>query len=129
MPAKDAEGNVVARPFALAVPTVQIGGNSELGAFLVDSNGMTLYLFTNDSDGESTCYGECATNWPPLLIEEGATPTAADSISGELGTTTREDGTIQVTYNGSPLYYWIGDQKPGDAFGQGLGDVWFVIAP
>lgn len=129
VPAKDAEDNIVTPSFALSIPTVQIGGNDALGAFLAANNGMTLYTFANDANGKSVCYGECATNWPPLLVEAGETPTAAAGISGELGTTTRDDGTIQVTYNGSPLYFWFGDQNPGDAFGNGLGNVWFVVTP
>jgi predicted lipoprotein with Yx(FWY)xxD motif len=88
---------------------------------------MTLYLYTKDTPNTSTCYDQCATNWPPLL-------TTADPIAGEgvdaalLGTTTRTDGSIQVTYNGWPLYYYAKDAAPGDATGQDVGSVWYVVS-
>jgi len=96
----------------------------DLGSILTDSAGMTLYLFTND-DGTSTCYDACATNWPPLLVD--GEPTAAADVPGALGTAQRSDGALQVTYDGSPLYYFHTDAAPGDANGQGVGGVWFVI--
>ncbi len=107
--------------------TVTLGGNEELGEFFVGSEGMTLYIFTNDEIGTSNCTGDCLANWPALTIEEGEIPSLAPGLSGELGFFTREDdGSIQVTYNGMPLYYWVNDEAPGDATGQGVGDVWFV---
>jgi predicted lipoprotein with Yx(FWY)xxD motif len=125
----DGQGNVVTPAFALLSPTVLVGGNDELGDFLVAANGMTLYLFENDSTNRSNCYDQCADAWPPLTIDEGQTPVAGPGLSGNLGTTNRDDGTIQVTYSGMPLYFWAADQEPGDATGQGVGDVWFVVAP
>jgi predicted lipoprotein with Yx(FWY)xxD motif len=129
VPATDAEGNVVTPAFKLMLSTVGLGGNDELGEFLVAANGMTLYLFTQDEAGMSNCYEGCAAAWPPLLVAAGETPALADGIPGELGTTERDDGTIQVTYNDSPLYFWASDVEPGDATGQGVNDVWFVIEP
>ena len=95
------------------------------GAILVDADGMTLYVFTNDEDGQSSCYGGCAENWPPYVVD--GTPTAADDVTGQAGTTERDDGDLQVTYDGQPLYYWQGDGGPGDATGHGVNDVWFVV--
>lgn len=112
-----------------AVPTVMLGGNDELGDFLVGANGMTLYVFTNDEPGKSNCYDRCAQNWPPLLVEQGEEPVAGEGVPGELGVIEREDGGFQVTYNDMPLYFWIKDTKPGDATGHGVNDVWFVAAP
>ena len=87
---------------------------------------MTLYLYTKDTKNTSNCYDKCATNWPPLLTEgKPAAGTGADASL--LGTTTRKDGKMQVTYNGWPLYYWVKDQKPGDATGQDVGGVWYVL--
>ncbi len=134
VPVTDAEGNVVTPSFQLTgamseAPTVAVGGNDELGDFLVAANGMTLYIFTVDDPGTSNCYDDCATAWPPLLVEEGQTPTAGEGVTGELGTTTRDDGTVQVTYNDQPLYFYAPDQEPGDATGQNVGDVWFVVEP
>jgi predicted lipoprotein with Yx(FWY)xxD motif len=85
-------------------------------------------MFTKDEPSVSNCYDQCAAAWPPLLTTN-ATPTGPDSISAGLGTTTRTDGSLQVTYNGMPLYYWISDQKPGDTTGQNVGGVWFVVNP
>ena len=107
--------------------TVNLGGNDELGIFLVGPDGMTLYMFANDEPGVSNCTGQCLENWPPLTVEEDELPTLADGISGRLGVVTLDDGTRVVTYNGMPLYYWINDIEPGDATGHLVGDVWFVV--
>ncbi len=115
--------------FVIQPPTVSVGGNEELGSFLVGPDGMTLYLFTNDAPGVSNCYDECAVRWPPLLIPEGQQPTAGEGVTGKLGVIERQDGTYQVTYNDMPLYYWIRDVAPGDATGQNVGGVWFVVPP
>jgi predicted lipoprotein with Yx(FWY)xxD motif len=107
---------------------VNVGKNDALGSFLVDSKGMTLYIFTKDTPNTSTCYGKCEANWPPLL-STGA-PVGGDGVdASKLGTTQRTDGSMQVTYNGWPLYYYAKDAKPGDTTGQTVGDVWFVISP
>jgi predicted lipoprotein with Yx(FWY)xxD motif len=115
--------------FVVSPPHVSLGGNAELGDFLVGPNGMTLYMFTNDTENTSNCYDQCATNWPPLLVDEGEEVSAQPGLVGEVGTTERTDGTVQVTFNGMPLYYWAQDTAPGDATGQGVGDVWFVVKP
>ena len=100
--------------------------DSPLGDILVDGEGLTLYLFDVDEDGESACYDDCATNWPPLLTEDD--PVAGDDVDGDLlGTTERDDGTLQVTYADHPLYYWIGDDEPGDVDGQAVQEVWWVL--
>ncbi|MFA9446058.1 hypothetical protein [Egicoccus sp. AB-alg6-2] len=102
--------------------------STELGDVLVDADGMTLYLFTNDQDGQSVCEDDCAVAWPPLLVED--TPTAGAGVDPSLlGTTERSDGTTQVTYADWPLYTWASDQAPGDVTGQGVGGVWFVVDP
>ena len=107
--------------------TVGLGQNDTLGSFLVDDKGMSLYLFTKDTPNTSVCYEKCATAWPPLL-------TTGDPVAGEgveasmLGTTTRTDGTVQVTYNGWPLYYYEKDKAPGDVTGQDVGGVWYVVS-
>jgi predicted lipoprotein with Yx(FWY)xxD motif len=107
---------------------VDVGQNASLGSFLVDSKGMTLYLYTKDSPNTSNCYAACATAWPPLLTS-GA-PVAGSGVTATmLGTTQRTDGTTQVTYNGWPLYYWVNDKKPGDITGENVQNVWFVITP
>jgi predicted lipoprotein with Yx(FWY)xxD motif len=107
--------------------TVGIGGNDDLGEFLVASDGLTLYLFTPDAPGVSNCNDACADAWPPLRVEAGETPTADMGISGELTLITRDDGSEQVALNGVPLYYFAGDSAAGDANGQGLNDIWYVL--
>jgi len=110
-------------PAAVAA-TVQLG-ESDLGSILVDDDGMTLYLFESDTDGSSTCYDDCAAAWPALVDDA---PTGGEGIDGSLlGTTERDDGDVQVTYAGRPLYTFASDQAPGDVEGQGVGDVWFVV--
>ena len=99
---------------------------SDLGEILVDGEGMTLYLFEVDEPNESNCYDDCEVNWPPLVTD--SEPTAGGGVDeGLLSTTERDDGSMQVTYDGHPLYYWIGDEEPGDVAGQAVEDVWWVL--
>lgn len=101
--------------------------DSSLGLILVDPAGSSLYLFLNDNQGESTCYGGCAQTWPPVMVEGDVV--ASEALDAALiGVTTREDGSSQVTYNGWPLYYYFGDASPGDTNGQGLGGVWYLVS-
>jgi predicted lipoprotein with Yx(FWY)xxD motif len=106
---------------------VDLGQNDALGSFLVDDKGMTLYLFTKDTPNTTVCYDNCAIAWPPLLTTDS--PVAGEGVdAAKLGTTTRTDGTIQVTYNGWPLYYYEKDKAPGDVIGQDVGGVWYVVS-
>ena len=102
-----------------------------LGTVLVaGSNGMTVYTFTMDvkDSGTSNCTGDCIVNWPALTVPEGVTPTGGPGVNGTLGTITRaDDGTIQVTYNGLPLYFFIGDAAPGDS--NGVYTNWEAVEP
>ncbi len=104
-------------------------GEGGAGHFLTDSEGFTLYLFLNDTDGVSACYDGCAALWPPLLVEAGAEPTAGEGLDPSLlGTTERDDGTLQVTYNGWPLYYYAADMEAGQATGQAVGGNWWMVS-
>jgi predicted lipoprotein with Yx(FWY)xxD motif len=115
-------------PVTGGAATVNLGQNDSLGSFLVDDKGMALYLFTKDTPDTSNCYEKCATAWPPLLTT--GDPVAGEGVDASMfGTTTRTDGTVQVTYNGWPLYYYEKDKAPGDVTGQEVGDVWYVISP
>jgi predicted lipoprotein with Yx(FWY)xxD motif len=95
------------------------------GDALAGAGGMTLYVFKNDTDGSSTCTGDCAGTWPAFLGDSSQV-NAGDGVSGAFGTTTRDDGTKQITHGGQPLYYYSGDQAAGDAKGDGIGGVWSV---
>ncbi len=111
-------------------PTTTIGlASSPFGSLLVDQQSRTVYLFEQDTSGISTCDGVCAAAWPPVLTS--TTPAATTDVTrADLGTTTRRDGTQQVTYHGHPLYRFTDDVKPGDTTGQGLvafGARWYVV--
>jgi len=110
-------------------PTLGLSSSDELGSYLVGPDGMTLYIFTPDPVNQSVCNGRCAENWPPLTVESADDITVAEGIPGAVSTTTRDDGTTQVTYNGWPLYYWIRDEAVGDTTGQRVGRVWWIVPP
>jgi predicted lipoprotein with Yx(FWY)xxD motif len=109
------------------IGVTDIGG---LGKVLVDSNGRTVYLFEKDTGPKSTCFGACATEWPPVTTT--GKPSAGDGVTASmLGTAKRSDGTTQVTYGGHPLYLFEADKKPGDATGQNVdafGAEWYVLS-
>lgn len=107
-------------------PTVGTATSATLGAYLTGPNGLALYIKAGDTANTSTCTGDCLAAWPALTVAAGQTPVAGTGVTGSLGTFTRADGTIQVTYNGLPLYYWVSDKKAGDTTGQGIGG--FVVA-
>jgi predicted lipoprotein with Yx(FWY)xxD motif len=108
---------------------VALGSSPGLGLVLVDSKGFVLYGFHKDEGTTSSCYGECARAWPPLLTEGPPQPSNGAS-AGKLGTTERRDGTTQVTYAGRPLYTYVADEKPGEAQGNALssfGSRWYAL--
>ena len=104
---------------------------TSLGTFLVDAKGRALYLWDADHGRKSTCSGACAQAWPPLTT--AGTPKASGAAKASLlGTTTRPDGSREVTYAGHPLYYFEGDTMPGQTTGQGsgsFGSPWWVVSP
>ncbi len=99
-----------------------------IGPVLTGPNGRTLYYFTSDSSGSSTCTGQCAVVWPPLVVPAGSKPVLSSGIAGAVATLVRPDGTTQVTYDGHPLYYFQGDTAPGQDKGQGVDGTWFVLS-
>lgn len=99
---------------------------TDLGSILVDPEGFTLYVFTNDSQGESTCYEGCAELWPPVPAD---TAIGSDLDGSMFGSVTRDGGGEQLAINGMPLYLYTPDTNPGDTNGQGFGGVWFVVDP
>lgn len=107
--------------------TVTLVDNA-LGSILVGADGMTLYAFTPDTAGTSTCYDACAAAWPPLLADGATAPTAGDGLDASMLTTVdRSDGTTQVKYGDWPLYYFASDTAAGDTNGQGVGGNWYVV--
>ncbi|MET0734803.1 MAG: hypothetical protein ABWY55_04055 [Microbacterium sp.] len=103
--------------------------STSLGDVVVDSAGMTLYMFDNDEQGTTTsaCTGQCLDNWPPLIATDDGIE--VDGVSGDVATIDTPDGEKQVTLNGWPLYYFAGDSAPGDVAGQGVGGIWWVLTP
>jgi predicted lipoprotein with Yx(FWY)xxD motif len=104
--------------------------SSKDGRFLVDGQGHSLYLFEKDEKGESYCNGACASVWPPF--ETDAKPQASGGVdAAALGTTKRDDGDMQVTYHGHPLYYYAADAStPGKTKGEDIeqfGDGWYLV--
>ena len=114
---------------AAAGLTLVVRQDATLGAFVSGKDGRSLYVFKNDSGGTSACTGSCATNWPPLTVAGPADVTAGAGIQGAIGTLHRDDGTIQVTLSGKPLYYFSGDSAAGDKNGQGFKDLWHLASP
>jgi predicted lipoprotein with Yx(FWY)xxD motif len=111
---------------AFASPSVTVTSSASGGQILTDASGMTLYRYTPDQPGVSTCYDSCAVAWPPVLVD--SVPSVADAgLAGNLGLAARNDGTQQLTYQGSPLYYYVGDRQSGQTTGDGSDGVWFVI--
>ncbi|MGV8964683.1 MAG: hypothetical protein ACOH2F_00265 [Cellulomonas sp.] len=97
-----------------------------LGEVLVDAAGMTLYMYDPDTTGPSTCYDQCATAWPPLVVD-GTPAVGPGADDSKVGTSPRTGGSVQVTYGGWPVYYFAKDANPGDTTGQGVGGVWWVL--
>jgi predicted lipoprotein with Yx(FWY)xxD motif len=105
--------------------------SSNYGKILFDGRGFVLYAFTRDPRGRSACKGACAAAWPPYLVSRRARA-AAGVKSSLLGTTRRANGKIQVTYAGRPLYYYVGDRRPGQVLCQNVdefGGLWLVVRP
>ena len=110
-------------PMSIVIGSASSGS---LGTYLTDPAGLTLYTKSGDSATTSTCTGPCAVAWPPVLVATGGSATGGSGVTGTFATLTRADGTVQVTYQGLPLYGWKGDAKPGDTTGEGVNG--FVVA-
>ena len=104
---------------------------TSLGPTLVDANGRTLYLFEGDRRNVSTLSAAGQGIWPPFTST--TTPRAlSGAVAGRIGTVAHAGGAAQVTYDGHPLYYYVGDHSPGQTSGQGLnqfGALWYVLGP
>ena len=115
-------------PTAGAAPVVLAQNVGTMGTILVAaSNNHTVYTFDSDTPGVSKCSGGCATTWPPLTVPAATTPTGGPGVTGQLGTITRSDGSLQVTYKGMSLYFFHSDAKAGDTMGNYTG--WSLVKP
>ncbi len=123
-----AAGSSASAPATGTVITTHAGS---AGTFLTDGSGRTVYLWAKDGMNMSACSGACAAAWPPVPATGTLTATGGAKAS-ELGTITRSDGTKQATYDGHPLYYFVGDSAAGQTNGQGsdnFGAKWWLVAP
>lgn len=119
-------------PMATATETAMVDlktASSSAGNIVVDGKGMSVYYFTKDvkDSGKSNCTGECLVAWPPVITTND-TP-KVEGVTGKVGTITTADGKKQVTVEGMPVYLWEKDKDPGDVTGQGVGNVWYLVAP
>lgn len=117
------DGSAPARVGGSSVGVAQ----SAVGPILVDANGMTLYMFSKDVDGESACAGECSANWPAAVID--GEPDVGDLDAALFSTVASPDGATMLKVGDWPLYTFAGDAAPGDMNGQAVGGVWWVVTP
>jgi len=128
--AGDATGHNFRTTWTVVAPaTVYAQNSADHGIILVGAKGFTLYTFTNDEANVSNCVDSCAVNWPPVTVASADALITAINLPGVFTTFERADGTLQVAYNGMPLYYWVNDVARGDTTGHNVGDVWFVAKP
>jgi predicted lipoprotein with Yx(FWY)xxD motif len=119
-PATEAPSQAPASQAATGTATVLAKTINGQTILVAGSNGMTVYTFTKDTagSGQSACSGQCLVIWPALTVPAGTPPSGGDGVTGQLGTITRaDDGSLQVTYNGLPLYFYQKDTAPGDTNG------------
>jgi len=109
--------------------TLNVKTKDGIGSYLADEKGVTLYLFKKDSPGKSACgaAGGCLEKWPVFFAEKIEPAAGIDAAA--IGVITREDGKKQTTYKGLPLYYFFKDKAAGDTLGQGVNNVWYIVAP
>lgn len=127
-----AETTAAESPTATGTETATVDlktATSDKGEIVVDGKGMSVYYFTKDvkDSGKSNCTGDCLVAWPPVLTTND-TPTV-EGVTGNVGTIDTPDGKKQVTVEGMPVYLWEKDKAPGDTTGQGVGNVWYLVAP
>lgn len=106
-------------------PVIGVADRGTLGTVLT-ADGQTVYLYTKDVPGETRCFGQCAQNWPPLIVTRH--PDIRGDLPGKLGTVKRDDGRRQLTYKGVPIYLYIEDAPSSDdANGQDVDHEWYVV--
>jgi predicted lipoprotein with Yx(FWY)xxD motif len=109
--------------------TLTVKAKEGIGNYLVDDKGMALYMFKKDMPNMSMCGAAngCLAKWPVFFAETVDPKAGIDQAA--VGTITRDDGAKQTTYKGQPLYYFFKDKDDNDVYGQGMGSVWYVVAP
>ncbi len=112
---------MLSSPAYAAGATVDVATCANFGTVLTDASGFALYTLPSDQNGMSTCTGACVSVWPALNVPAGTTPTAGAGVPGTVASVLQTNGTYQVTYNGSPLYTFVGDTTPGEVTGNNVG--------
>ena len=109
--------------------SLTVKSRESVGSYLADDKGMTLYMFKKDAPGKSMCGAAngCLEKWPVFFADTVDAKAGFDAAA--VGTITRDDGSKQTTYKGQPLYYFFKDKDGDDVYGQGVNNVWFVVAP
>ena len=126
------QDNTQQNPYAYAPGNLLLGtdATSSVGTYLIASNGMALYTYARDFGGTSSCTGLCTKAWPPYTVDNrDVLRNVQAGINGKVDTTVRADGSMQVTYDGQPLYFFSQDTVSGDIKGQGVGNVWYLAKP
>jgi predicted lipoprotein with Yx(FWY)xxD motif len=118
---------VCAKGQTVGTVDVKIMEKETVGKYLADGKGVTLYQYARDGKDSSNCIEGCAINWPPFHTDPAAVGKGLEKE--DFAVITRSDGRKQTTYKGMPLYYFKNDKYPGDTFGQGIGNVWFLVIP
>jgi predicted lipoprotein with Yx(FWY)xxD motif len=120
--------SATATPGGPATALIRVARIQGFGLFLTDNAGRTLYAFAKDTKDASNCTDTCVQNWPPFTAP--SEPQVDSPLNATLVTmVARQDGTMQVSYDGHPLYYYSGDRNLGDVKGHGIGNVWHVLSP
>ena len=110
-----------------ATPTVQVATNGSFGTILTTDAGMALYTLDTDHNGQSTCHGACVAAWPPLTVAAGTVPTGGPGVTGTVAAAKQANGTFQVTYNGAPVYTFVGDTASGQVTGNDVSGFFVVV--
>ncbi|MFJ5264403.1 hypothetical protein ACIQAC_28480 [Streptomyces sp. NPDC088387] len=124
-------GKVVTKPVAKKWVQLSASSAGDLDPVVVNGSGFTLYRFDKDTadPSKSNCNGECATTWPPVVVAPGGKIFIDGVKKSDVGVVKRDDGNLQVTVGGWPVYRFSKDLKPGDTNGQGVGGTWFGVTP
>ncbi|MBP2325196.1 putative lipoprotein with Yx(FWY)xxD motif [Kibdelosporangium banguiense] len=131
--AKGSDGtlNTAARNVASKWVQLKASKAGELNPVVVNGAGLTLYRFDKDTakPSKSNCNGDCAVTWPPVTVSPGSRIFIAGIKKADVGVVKRDNGELQVTIGGWPVYRFNKDKKPGDTLGQGVGGTWFGVTP
>ena len=124
----ESSGPATSAPASMSAAELSVA-ESKAGQIVVAGQGLSVYYFTKDTkdSGTSACTGDCLVAWPPVTSTT-ATPTV-NGVTGKVGTIPTADGKMQITINGMPIYYYEKDKAAGDITGQGVGGVWYLVAP